>query len=88
MSKGTSVQRDFVETPSQMLENWCYEQSILERLSKHVQTGETLPDELRKQLVAAKKACALAYIVSTGVYLDTVARVSCTSVSSSLGTLI
>jgi len=55
---GTNVQRDFVETPSQMLENWCFEASVLQRLSKHYQTGETLPETLRHQLVAAKLACA------------------------------
>jgi len=55
---GTNVQRDFVETPSQMLENWCYEASILQRLSKHYLTGKPLPENLRLQLVAAKRACA------------------------------
>jgi thimet oligopeptidase len=54
---GTSVQRDFVETPSQMLENWCYEKAILERLSKHYQTQATLPEEIRQQLVAARLSC-------------------------------
>jgi len=58
MFSGTSVQRDFVETPSQMLENWCYEQSILQRLSRHYPTGAHLPENLRHQLVTAKKACA------------------------------
>jgi len=55
---GTSVQRDFVETPSQMLENWCYDASVLKKLSKHYQTGEPLPEALRTQLIKAKLGCA------------------------------
>jgi len=55
---GTNVQRDFVETPSQMLENWCYDAAVLKRLSRHYQTGEPLPETLRHQLVKAKLACA------------------------------
>jgi len=55
---GTNVQRDFVETPSQMLENWCFDASVLKRLSKHYQTSEPLTETLRNQLVKAKTACA------------------------------
>eukprot|EP01128_Nolandella_sp_AFSM9_P007200 TRINITY_DN3885_c0_g1_i1.p1 TRINITY_DN3885_c0_g1~~TRINITY_DN3885_c0_g1_i1.p1 ORF type:complete len:676 (+),score=176.61 TRINITY_DN3885_c0_g1_i1:74-2029(+) len=55
---GTNVERDFVETPSQMLENWCYEADILARLSKHNETGESLPESLRLQLVKARHANA------------------------------
>lgn len=53
---GTDVQRDFVETPSQMLENWCYEKEALLRLSKHYKTGEPLPEEHINALVKAKNA--------------------------------
>lgn len=46
--------RDFVEAPSQMLENWCYNPGVLRRLSKHVDTGDSLPDESVAKLIAAK----------------------------------
>lgn len=46
--------RDFVEAPSQMLENWCWQPAILERLSRHHETGETLPSALLDALVETK----------------------------------
>jgi len=51
---GTAVERDFVELPSQMLENWMWNEEILARVSKHVVTGEKLPQELIKKKLAIK----------------------------------
>jgi oligopeptidase A len=48
------VEWDAVELPSQFFENWCWEQEALKQLTEHVKSGETLPDDLFKKLVAAK----------------------------------
>lgn len=53
---GTSVRRDFVEAPSQMLENWMWQPSVLKRVSSRVGSGEPLPDELIAKMIAAKHA--------------------------------
>lgn len=51
---GTSVVRDFVEAPSQMLENWCWEPSQLKSLSSHYETGEPIPDDLIAKQISTK----------------------------------
>jgi len=47
---GTSVSWDFVELPSQVLENWCFEKEALELFAKHYKTGETIPMEYVKKI--------------------------------------
>ncbi len=51
---GTNVPRDFVELPSQLMENFAYEKEFLDMFAEHYQTGEKLPVELIEKLVAAK----------------------------------
>ena len=53
---GTNVERDFVECPSQMLENWCWEAPILKRLSSHFETKEPLTDHMINSLIASRNA--------------------------------
>merc|ERR1711871_585048 len=53
---GTAVERDFVEAPSQMLENWCWEKEPLQVLSKNVQSGQPLPEDMITKLVQSKNA--------------------------------
>lgn len=55
---GTRVERDFVEAPSQMLENWVWEQEALEQLSGRLEDGQTLPAELCEMLGKARNANA------------------------------
>lgn len=51
---GTSVKWDFVELPSQFLENYCYEPEFLKTFAKHYQTGEVLSDEKIEKLSLSK----------------------------------
>lgn len=51
---GTSVKWDFVELPSQFLENYCYEPEFLKPFAKHYQTGEVLPDEKIQKISDSK----------------------------------
>ena len=51
---GTSVKWDFVELPSQFLENYCYEPEFLKTFAKHYQTGEVLPDEKIQKISDSK----------------------------------
>ncbi len=51
---GTSVARDFVELPSQIMENWVLEPEVLAQYARHYQTGEVIPDELVAKIERAK----------------------------------
>ncbi len=52
---GTSVSRDFVETPSQLFENWVHDKDVLKKLSKHFKTGESLDSATMQKLVDSRK---------------------------------
>ena len=51
---GTNVPRDFVELPSQIMENWCRNPQVMKTYAKHYQTGESIPDELIAKISAAQ----------------------------------
>lgn len=51
---GTNVARDFVELPSQIMENWAFEPEFLNTFAKHYQTGESIPEELIDRIVASR----------------------------------
>ena len=51
---GTATKTDFVELPSQMLEEWMWDKEMLEKVSAHYKTGKPLPEELIKSKIALK----------------------------------
>ncbi|HMV70297.1 MAG TPA: M3 family metallopeptidase, partial [Myxococcota bacterium] len=51
---GTNVAWDFVELPSQIMENWCVEREVLDMIARHVDTGERLPDGIVDRLRRAR----------------------------------
>ncbi|MBQ2511062.1 MAG: M3 family metallopeptidase [Bacteroidales bacterium] len=51
---GTNVPRDFVELPSQVMENWCRHPEVMKMYAHHYQTGEAIPDALIEKIAAAQ----------------------------------
>ena len=58
---GTNVDHDFVELPSQIMENWAYEKEYLQSFAKHYQTGDPLPDSLITKIKASKNYLSAYY---------------------------
>jgi len=52
---GTNVPRDFVELPSQVMENWFSEPEVLRSFARHYQTGQPIPDEIIEKIQASSK---------------------------------
>ncbi len=67
---GTNVYWDFVELPSQIMENWCYEKECLDMFARHHETGEPIPADLVEKIrksATYHKACATVRQISFGL---------------------
>jgi thimet oligopeptidase len=69
---GTNTKRDFVELPSQMLEEWLHDKDILKKVSKHYITGQPLPDEIIDTIIQLKNLTT-GYFVVRQAYLSSIA---------------
>jgi peptidyl-dipeptidase Dcp len=71
---GTSVATDFVELPSQLYEHWLEQPDVLRRFAKHYQTGQPIPEDLLRRLIAARNFgqgfATVEYVASAIVDLD------------------
>ncbi len=71
---GTNVATDFVELPSQLYEHWLEQPDVLRRFARHYQTGEPMPEDLLRRLLAARNFnqgfATVEYVASAIVDLD------------------
>ncbi len=74
MIAGTNVSRDFVEFPSQLFEHWLEQPELLRRFAVHARTGEPIPEELLRRVLAARTFnqgfATVEYVSSALVDLD------------------
>ena len=69
---GTHTKTDFVELPSQMLEEWLHDKDILKKVSGHYITGEPLPDDIIDTIIKLKNLTT-GYFVTRQTYLSSIA---------------
>ncbi len=64
---GTSVKSDFVETPSQMFEEWLYDKTVLQKVSSHYKSGQPLPDQLIDKMIKLKQFDSGSFVLRQAV---------------------